>query len=103
MFTRCLQCSLQHDLADLSVDITPEAGIFRSCQFRIFCKDPAGILARVLQDLCILKYIGNFKIKDSALADPEQITGASKFQVFTGNKKTVVGMIQDVKPFFCLI
>ena len=51
----------------------------------------------------ILKYIGDFKIQDPALPDPEEIAGTSEPQVLAGDKEAVIGVVQDIKPFFCLI
>ena len=76
--------------------------ILRSVQLGIIFQDPPRILTGVLQDLCVLKHIADFKIKNSALADPEKISRASQFQILTGDKESVIGMVQDVKPLFRL-
>ena len=55
-----------------------------------------------LQQCCVLKNVSNFKIKHPALPYTEQISRSAETEIFICNIKTIIGMIQDLQPFFCL-
>ena len=76
--------------------------MLRSGQFWIFLQQLCCIFSCILKELRILKDISDLKIQDSALPDAEQISRPSEPQVFSRDKESVVGTVQNVQSFFCL-
>ena len=59
-------------------------------QLRILCKKSFESVCRLLQDRRIRVNVAKPKGKLSALADTEQLSGASQLQIFGRNVETVI-------------
>ena len=64
--------------------------MLREFQFRIVQKKSVCLFTCVLKQLCILKYIGNFKIKHATLPDSKKIPRTTQSEIFTCNKETII-------------